>query len=151
MRIIDWSSDVCASDLVARMNRRDYAAMVVSSPVATGMVEFREPAGRLMAACLIDRMADGLSAVYSFYDVAAGRRSLGSYVVLRLIEQAREAGLDYVYLGFWVEGSMKMAYKSRFSPVEGVGPNGWQPLETLRTDMPKRDLRDATLSYGTFD
>src|SRR3546814_14780476 len=82
------------------------------------MVECREPAGRLMAACLIDRMADGLSAVYSFYDVAAGRRSLGSYVVLRLIEQAREAGLDYVYLGFWVEGSMKMAYKSRFRSEE---------------------------------
>ena len=110
------------------MNRRDYAAMVVSSPVETDLVEFRTGDGTLIAAMLLDRLGDGLSAVYSFFAPDAPRRSLGSYMVLWLIEQACALGLDYVYLGFWIEDSPKMAYKGRFRPLEGFGPQGWQTI-----------------------
>ena len=113
---------------MARMNRRDYASMVVSSPVLTDLVELRDGAGRLVAACLMDRLADGLSAVYSFYDPEMPKRSLGSYVVLWMIAEARRLGLPYVYLGFWVEGSPKMAYKGRFRPLEGFTADGWRRI-----------------------
>jgi len=113
---------------MARMNRRDYATMVVSSPVETEMVEFRDPAGTLVAACLMDRLSDGLSAVYSYFDPDQPKRSLGSYVVLWMVEEARRTGLPYVYLGFWIEDSPKMAYKGRFRPLEAFSTDGWQRI-----------------------
>jgi arginine-tRNA-protein transferase len=113
---------------MARMNRRDYATMVVSSPVMTDLVEFRDEFGRLAAACLMDRLGDGLSAVYSFYEPDAPKRSLGSYIVLWMVEEARRLGLPYVYLGYWVEDSPKMAYKGRFRPLEGFSADGWQRI-----------------------
>lgn len=114
---------------MARMNRRDYAAMIVSSPVHTDLVEFRGPDGRLMGACLMDRLRDGLSAVYSFFDPADAKRSLGSFMVLWMVREARARGLDHVYLGFWIRDSAKMAYKRRFRPLEGFGPLGWRRLD----------------------
>ena len=113
---------------MARMNRRDYATMVVSSPVMTDLVEFRDEFSRLAAACLMDRLGDGLSAVYSFYEPGAPKRSLGSYIVLWMVEEARRLGLPYVYLGYWVEDSPKMAYKGRFRPLEGFSADGWQRI-----------------------
>ena len=113
---------------MARMDRNDYFEMVVSSPVDTSILEFRRPSGALVAACLTDRISDGFSAVYSFFDPDLAGRSLGSYVVLSLIERARRENLPYVYLGFWVSGSPKMHYKIRFQPLEGFGPQGWRRL-----------------------
>ncbi len=112
---------------MATMNRGDYAAMVLTSCVDTRIIEFRED-GVLRAACLIDMLPDGLSAVYSFFDPDLQRRSPGSYMVLWLIEEARRRGLAHVYLGFWIADSPKMAYKIRFRPLEAFGPDGWQPL-----------------------
>lgn len=114
---------------MAVMDRRDYATMVLSSPIDTGVVEFRDGDGDLVAACLTDRLPDGLSAVYSFFDPAQQRRSLGSYMVLWLIEEARRQDLRHVYLGFWVENSQKMTYKSRFRPLQAFGPEGWTNLK----------------------
>ena len=113
---------------MARMNRRDYASMVVSSPVQTELVEFRDRDGTLIAACLMDWLADGLSAVYSFYEPDLPKRSLGTQVVLWMVEEARRLGLPYVYLGFWIENSPKMAYKGRFRPLEGFSADGWQRI-----------------------
>ncbi len=113
---------------MALMTRRDFASMVVTSPVATSLIEFRADSGDLVAGCLVDRLSDGVSAVYSFFDPDMQRRSLGSYMVLWLVEEARRRGLAYVYLGFWIAGSSKMAYKSRFRPLEGFGPDGWVRL-----------------------
>lgn len=113
---------------MAAMTRRDYAAMVLSSPVDTGLMEFRDAAGMLVAACLTDRLADGLSAVYSFFDPSLARRGLGTFMVLWLIAEANRRSLPYVYLGFWIEGSQKMAYKSRFRPIEGLTGTGWTAL-----------------------
>ena len=73
-------------------------------------------------------MEDSLSAVYSFFDGALSKRSLGTYMILWMIQRARELNLPYVYLGYWIEGSEKMAYKARFRPVEALGPNGWSIL-----------------------
>lgn len=110
------------------MRFHEYRSMVEDSPIETRLIEFRAPGGRLVACCLADWASDGISAVYSFFDAAEPRRSLGNYVVLRLIEAAQREHLDYVYLGYWVAESRKMAYKTRFQPIEGFGPHGWQTL-----------------------
>ena len=74
---------------------------------------------------LVDVLSDGLSLVYSFYDPDMARRSLGSFIILDHVAQAAQAGLPYVYLGYWVQGSVKMAYKARFNPIEVLRPGGW--------------------------
>jgi arginine-tRNA-protein transferase len=111
------------------MSFADYRSMVEHTRVDTRMVEFRNDSGRLVAACLADWLADGPSAVYSFFDPTMARRGLGTYMVLWLIEATRSAGLDYVYLGYWIAESPKMAYKIRFRPLEAFGPSGWQVLD----------------------
>jgi arginine-tRNA-protein transferase len=115
---------------MAGMDEEDYVAMIEDSAVPTHMVEYRlkksrAGRGRLIGAALIDVLADGLSMVYSFFDPTLPARSLGSYMILDQIERARLRGLDYVYLGYWVKGSRKMGYKSRFQPLEALGPEGW--------------------------
>lgn len=114
---------------MADMTYADYQAMVEESPLPSLLTEYRDTDGRLMAACLSDRLADGLSAVYSYFDPAEERRSLGSYVVLKLIERTRALGLPYLYLGYWIAESGKMAYKARFRPLEALGAGGWARLE----------------------
>jgi len=117
---------------MAEMDESDFADMVEQSPVRTHIVEYREPAGaeggpgRLIGACLTDQQADGLSMIYSFFDPASPRRGLGTWIILDHILRAGRAGLPYVYLGYWVEGSSRMAYKSRFRPLERLGPGGWR-------------------------
>jgi arginine-tRNA-protein transferase len=115
---------------MAEMTWPDYVAMVEDTAVRTHIVEYRSASpdtgpGELVACALVDVMSDGLSLVYSFYDPELGRRSLGSFVILDHVIQAALAGLPYVYLGYWVRGSEKMAYKVRFSPIELLKPEGW--------------------------
>ena len=78
-----------------------------------------------MAAALIDVLQDGISLIYSFYDPDLPRRSLGTYVILDNIRRARDRGLPFVYLGYWVGGSSKMNYKARFLPQERLTRDGW--------------------------
>lgn len=113
---------------MALMGFYDYRAMVEDSPIDTSLVEFRDPDGRLISVCLMDRMDDGLSAVYSFFAPTESRQGLGTFMVLWLIEQAQRERLPYVYLGYWIKESRKMAYKIRFQPLEGFTPDGWYPL-----------------------
>ena len=82
-----------------------------------------------MACVLVDQLSDGLSLVYSFYDPTLPRSSLGSFVILDHVIQAGLLGLPYVYLGYWVEGSHKMDYKARFTPLELLRPSGWTRVE----------------------
>ena len=114
---------------MALMTFGDYRAMIEESPVDTRIVEFRDGEGTLIAAMLADRMSDALSAVYSFYAPEDERLSLGSYMILWLIEQAKLNGLAYVYLGYWIPESDKMGYKARFQPLEQLGAHGWTALE----------------------
>ncbi|MFO1166892.1 MAG: arginyltransferase [Rhodoblastus sp.] len=115
---------------MADMSVLDFSMMVEDSHVETRLVEYRRPnaEGRneLIACCLTDVLADGLSMVYSFYEPDEAGRSLGVQMILDHIERARLMGLPHVYLGYWVEGSRKMGYKSRFTPQERLGMNGWE-------------------------
>lgn len=103
----------------------DYRAMIEDTPVTSRTVEFRDKDGALVAVMLMDRMEDSLSAVYSFFDGSMARRSLGTYMILWMVEYARTLGLPYVYLGYWIDGSEKMAYKARFQPLEVLDNDGW--------------------------
>src|SRR5687768_3328876 len=117
---------------MAAMDEIDYADMVEHTPVTSYVIEYREPSeglmpGRLVGACLTDRQGDGLSMIYSFYDPEhEARTGLGNYIILDHIRRAAEAGLPYVYLGYWVEGSQRMQYKIRYRPLERLGPAGCQ-------------------------
>ncbi len=121
---------------MATMSFYDYRAMVEDTPIDTFIVEFRDPDDRMVAACLTDRLADGLSAVYSFFAPGLEKRSLGTYAVLWLIERAKLLGLPYVYLGYWVPESRKMAYKARFRPSEVLLGGTWRMLT-------ERDIADG--------
>ncbi len=113
---------------MAAMGYYDYRAMVEDTPISTAMLEFRDPADRLVGACLTDWLGDGLSAVYSFFDPAMASRSLGTQAILHLVNRARELGLPHVYLGYWVPQSAKMAYKARFFPSEILTAGSWHRL-----------------------
>lgn len=115
---------------MAGMNFTEYTAMTEDSPLPTRIFEYRDGDGKLLAACLADRLADGFSAVYSYFDPDESQRSLGSYVILDLIARARREGLSYAYLGYWIATSPKMAYKARFRPLEALGAGGWQALDS---------------------
>ncbi|CAH2598568.1 Aspartate/glutamate leucyltransferase [Rhodovastum atsumiense] len=113
---------------MASMSFYDYRAMVEDTPIDTFIAEFRDESDRLVGACLTDRLGDGLSAVYSFYAPGLEKRSIGTYTILWLIERARLSGLPYVYLGYWVPESRKMAYKARFKPSEILAGGVWRVL-----------------------
>jgi arginyl-tRNA--protein-N-Asp/Glu arginylyltransferase len=114
---------------MAAMGYYDYRAMIEDTPISTGILEFRDARDRLLGACLTDWLADGLSAVYSFFDTDEDKRSLGTFAVLWLIGRARSLGLPYVYLGYWVPESRKMAYKARFRPSEILMSGAWHRLD----------------------
>lgn len=118
---------------MATMSFYDYRAMVEDTPIDTLVIEFRDPSDRLVGACLTDRLGDGLSAVYSFFAPELEKRSLGTYTILWLIERARQSGLPYVYLGYWVPESRKMAYKARFRPSEILAGGTWRMLTEADT------------------
>jgi arginyl-tRNA--protein-N-Asp/Glu arginylyltransferase len=118
---------------MTQMSFVDYEYMVEDTPVQTVLVEYRlnsVPGRPLVAVALTDVMPDGLSMVYSFFDPELSRRSLGNLLILDHIEQVKLAALSYVYLGYWVKDSPKMAYKGQFRPLEVQrGPLGWRRLE----------------------
>jgi arginine-tRNA-protein transferase len=119
---------------MADMDVFEFSAMIEETPIRSRVVEYTRPpepgeTGRqLVAVCLTDILDDGLSMVYSFYDPALARRSLGTWIILDHIQIAREAGLPYVYLGYWVPGSRKMGYKARFNALEIYKGGRWQPI-----------------------
>ncbi|MCC7319842.1 MAG: arginyltransferase [Rubellimicrobium sp.] len=133
---------------MADMDMFEFAAMVEETPVRSRLVEYVDPAcggdhgdnhgggsdgdgdsrAGLVAVCLTDILDDGLSMVYSFFDPDRERDSLGTYVILDHMRIAREMGLPYVYLGYWVPGSPKMGYKARFGPLEVFAGGQWQDL-----------------------
>jgi len=112
---------------MSEMTALDYASMVEETAVDTMMIEYRAD-GALVAAALTDRLADGLSMVYSFFEPDLSDRRLGAYMILDHVRLAAELGLAYVYLGYWVEGSEKMDYKKTFGPLEKLSQTGWTPL-----------------------
>lgn len=114
---------------MADMTVLDYTTMVEQTPVDTVVLEYRDEHGTLVACALTDRLHDGLSMVYSFFDPDLANRSLGSFIIVDHIRYAESLGLPFVYLGYWIDGSPKMDYKKRFTPIEELTPDGWKPLD----------------------
>ncbi len=116
---------------MAKMDFADYQSLIAETPLDSFVAEARAPDGRLLAAGLFDRLADGLSAVYSFFDTTSAARSLGKFLILWAVEQTRAEHRDHVYLGYWIAGCGKMAYKRQFRPVEVYASSRWLPLESI--------------------
>lgn len=115
---------------MADMDVFDFAAMVEETPIRSRVIEYSDPGSRgLEAVCLTDVLDDGLSMVYSFYTPDVPAQSLGTYMILDHVEIAREAGLPYVYLGYWVPGSPKMGYKASFSGLEIFRQGRWEAFK----------------------
>jgi leucyl-tRNA---protein transferase len=107
------------------MDFSDYQSFLEENIIDTALIEFRHE-NKLVAGLIIDKLGDGFSAVYSFYDLDMdSRRSLGTYMILWLIENACECGLDNVYLGFWIKNCRKMSYKTGFQPLEYFSAGQW--------------------------
>lgn len=121
---------------MADMDVFEFAAMIEETPIKTRVIEYRiqddvdggTDKGDLTAVCLTDVLDDGLSMVYSFYAPERRDLSLGTYMILDHIELAREVGLPYVYLGYWVPGSPKMDYKAKFAALEVYHNGEWIDL-----------------------
>lgn len=108
-------------------NREQYTHFLLQSHVDSRLIEFREE-GILRMVSVIDCLTDGLSSVYTFYDPDIATGSLGTFGVLWQIEVCRELGLPYLYLGYWIRDSRKMAYKARFRPLQGRIGGQWRTL-----------------------
>ena len=114
---------------MADMDVFEFAAMIEETPIRSRVVEYTDGAtGALTAVSLTDILGDGLSMVYSFYAPDLPQQSLGTYMILDHVEIARENGLPYVYLGYWVPGSRKMGYKANFSGLEVYAGGEWRPM-----------------------
>ncbi len=110
------------------MGYRSYQAMIEETPVDTRVIEARDETNRLVAVSLTDRLPDGLSGIYKFWDPDQRRESLGTATILWQVERARSLELRYFYLGYWIAESPKMAYKQHFRPLEELTEAGWRPL-----------------------
>jgi leucyl-tRNA---protein transferase len=108
-------------------SREQYRHFLLQSNVRSRLVEFRDDEG-LRIVSIVDELQDGLSSVYTFFDPDLPGASLGTYNILWQIEQCRKLDLPYLYLGYWIAQSRKMAYKVNFQPLEGLVDNRWQPI-----------------------
>ena len=122
---------------MAAMSFSDFRAMVEDSVVETELMSIRDPSGTLVGACLTDVLSSGLSAVYSYFEPSEDRRSLGTFSILQLVRAAAARERPYVYLGYWIEGCAKMTYKSRYQPVEHLGPKGWTDAPLPSSEPPR--------------
>jgi leucyl-tRNA---protein transferase len=106
-------------------SRDQYSQYLLQSKVNTRLVEFRDQDNTLRMVSIIDILNEGLSSVYTFYDPEVAGASFGTYNILWQIEQAKLLNLPYVYLGYWIENSPKMAYKADFKPAETLIGGHW--------------------------
>ncbi len=108
-------------------DREQYQSFLDNAWECTRYYRFYER-GRLIAVAVVDELLDGLSAIYTLFDPDLDSRSLGRFAILWQIEKARELELDYLYLGYWIRGCRKMAYKSEYRPLEIYVNGRWSKL-----------------------
>ena len=109
-------------------SRDQYSHFLLQSRVNTRLAEFRDNNGKLVMISILDQLSDGLSSVYTFFDPDAPTASYGTYNILWQLEQCRQLGMPYLYLGYWIRESRKMAYKARYFPIEGYVEGVWRKL-----------------------
>jgi leucyl-tRNA---protein transferase len=107
-------------------DREAFRAFLSGAWGGTEILAMRDAAGRLLAGAVVDRVPQGLSAVYTYFEPGMPDRGLGTFAILAEIERVRALGLPYLYLGYWVPGSPKMDYKRRFRPLEMLTATGWR-------------------------
>ena len=105
--------------------------MISNSPIETILISYKDAENNLVAAILSDFQSDGLSAVYSFFEPSLTTRSLGTFMVLDLLGITKDSNLNWLYLGYFVDGSRKMEYKARFGPAEVFKDGQWQAVSKL--------------------
>ena len=108
-------------------SRDQYAHFLLQSKINSRLIEFSE-GGVLRMVSIVDILTDGMSSVYTFYEPDVPQSSFGTYNVLWQIDACRKLGLPYLYLGYWIKESSKMAYKAKFTPLEGLVGGIWKPL-----------------------
>ncbi len=108
-------------------SREQYRHFLLQSNVRSNLVEFREN-GTLRMVSIIDRLEDGISSVYTFFEPDLPQSSFGTFNVLWQLQMCRRLGLPHLYLGYWIGESRKMAYKVNFRPIEGLVDGQWQLL-----------------------
>lgn len=110
-----------------RDSREQYRHFLLPSNVDSKLIEFHENR-RLRMISIIDKLPDGISSVYTFFDPDMPQASYGTYNILWQVNLCRALGLPYLYLGYWIKNSRKMAYKASFGPLQGLTGGQWQPL-----------------------
>ncbi len=120
-------------------SRDQYRSFLVNGHSSTRFIEFSEN-NRLLAIAVCDRLNDGLSAIYTFFDPELADRSLGTYAILWQLEEAKQQQLRYLYLGYFIKECKKMAYKTKFSPFEARIENQWF------TEIQLRQVREQLLA-----
>ncbi|HRD33215.1 MAG TPA: arginyltransferase [Rhodocyclaceae bacterium] len=116
-------------------NREQYGHFLLQSHVDTRLIEFRDDQALRMVS-VVDRLSDGLSSVYTFFDTSDPRASYGTFGILWQIAACARLGLPYLYLGYWIRESPKMTYKQRFAPLEGRIKGDWRRLDDADFDRP---------------
>ena len=108
------------------MSKDDLSSMIFNSPIESCLLNYHDQEQTLLSSLLLDKQRDGLSAVYSFFDPEITTRSIGHFMILDLINIVKNIQLDYLYLGYYVSHSQKMAYKSQFKPFQIYSEGRWQ-------------------------
>ena len=116
-------------------SHEQYANFLLQSRVDSRLVEFTED-NIVRMVSLIDVLDDGLSSVYTFYDPDVPQASFGIFNIMWQAAQCLALNLPYLYLGYWIAESQKMAYKAAFTPIEGYVAGHWGPLQTQRSTTP---------------
>lgn len=109
-------------------NHEQYSNFLLQSRIDSRLIEFSEN-GIVRMISIIDVLNDGLSSVYTFYDPEVTGASFGTYNILWQIAQCAANNLPYLYLGYWIGSSQKMAYKANFRPIEGLIRGEWQVFD----------------------
>ena len=112
-------------------SREQYRHFLLQSNVESRLIEFREE-GVLRMVSIVDKLQDGVSSVYTFFDPDVAGASFGTFNILWQIELCRKLDLPYLYLGYWIAQSRKMAYKIEFQPMQGLVNGRWQAVTTPR-------------------
>jgi len=125
----------------------DYLKFLTSSWSDTYFIEFRLDK-RLLCVAVIDKLRQGYSSIYTFFDPEERKRSLGVFAVLWQIATADKNRIPSIYLGYWIEGCRKMRYKMDYKPIEILTSDGWSKLDEPEQPLPKKTLMDAPKWYA---